>query len=165
MHKLDLKLEGILENVRLCWLLILVADVMRSTFESEIEQHGISAKSAGMIRLIYSIGPEATPSSIARKLYRRPHTISSLLTRMERNGLIEKSKDLRKRNQVRIRITQKGLEVYELWLEKATVLNNIISCLSADERSDLRDLLKKLERSSIEQAGIIDANQMFPKPL
>jgi DNA-binding MarR family transcriptional regulator len=165
MQKLNPKLDGILENVRLCWLIILVADVMRSTFECEIEQYGISAKSASLLHLIQVIGPEATPSLIARKLYRRPHTISSLLSRMERNGLIEKSKDLRKRNQVRISVTEKGLKAYEVWIEKATIFNDIISCLSADERKCLKELLKKLERSSIDQAGIMDTSKMFPRPL
>jgi len=165
MQKLDPRLVGIAENVRLCWMLILVAHIMQSTFENELEQCGVSAKSANLIYLIKAVGPDATPSSISKKVYLRPNTISSLLTRMERNGLIVKSKGLRKRNQVRISITPKGLKSHELWLEKATLFNDIMSCLSADERIQLMGMLKKLESSSLEQAGISDTNKMFPKPL
>jgi DNA-binding MarR family transcriptional regulator len=84
---------------------------------------------------------------------------------MERSGLIAKSKDLKKKNQVRISVTQKGLDAYQLWVEKAKLFDDIISCLSISERKSLKDLLEKLERSSIEKAGIIDINKMFPKPL
>jgi DNA-binding MarR family transcriptional regulator len=44
---------------------------------------------------------------------REPHTITKLLHRMEKVGLVTKTNDLEKKNMVGVSITEKGQQAYE----------------------------------------------------
>ncbi|MDD5191225.1 MAG: MarR family transcriptional regulator, partial [Dehalococcoidales bacterium] len=88
-------------------------DAMIKARERELEKHGISSIQAAVLFTIQDIGPEATPAEISRRLVREPHSISGLLSRMEKQGVIKRAKDLPKRNMVRISLTAKGRELYQ----------------------------------------------------
>lgn len=57
-------------------------------------QYGITPEQAGVLFCIKVIGKEATPAKISRYTIREPYTVSAMLNRMERKGLIKKVKDL-----------------------------------------------------------------------
>ena len=57
----------------------------------ELKQYGISAIEAAVLIVVKDIANKATISDISRKRLRKSHTISSLVTRMERKGLLRKN--------------------------------------------------------------------------
>ena len=121
--------------------------------EKELYRYGILARHAAALQAIQAIGDKATPAEVSRLLCREPHTISSLLVRMEEKGLIKKTKDLDKRNLVRITLTEKGLRAYERTTERKSI-HELMSALSKKEQQRLTALLEKLRSKAMEKLGI-----------
>jgi DNA-binding MarR family transcriptional regulator len=121
--------------------------------DRELEQHGLSTIKASALFIVQSIGNEATPAEISRWILRRPHSVSGLLDRMEKDGLIKKAKNLHKKNLVRVTITPKGKKGLEISAKRKTI-NQILNALSEDERKQLYIYLDKLRNKALKVAGI-----------
>ena len=106
-----------------------------------------------------SEGP-VTPAEISRSLFREPHTISGLLTRMEKQGLVKRVRDLDRKNMVRIAITDKGEKAYRK-LGDVNAIRNILSCLSAKEQENLKEYMIKVRRKALEELRM---RQPLPYP-
>ena len=77
------------------WVLLHQAkDAVFKAREKELSQYGISAMEAAALFIIQAIGDKATPAEISRWIFREHHTVTALLSRMEKKGLITKVKDL-----------------------------------------------------------------------
>jgi len=125
------------------------ATVVQRARELELAKVGITPIQAGVLMLLKTATKPMTPTQLARTLYREPHSMSALLQRMEKQGLIERTKDLDQRNLVRISITKKGEATFKRqWAAKVTT--NITSCLSDKEMSMLETSLDKLRASAVE---------------
>jgi DNA-binding MarR family transcriptional regulator len=99
------------------------------------------------------IGRDATPAKIARWMFREPHSISEILERMGKKGLLKKVKDLGRKNQVRIEITEKGYDVYRRSFIPRSI-PDIFSGLPKHERAQFIASLKKLRKSAVKRIGI-----------
>ena len=111
--------------------------------QRELLRYNIHHRRAAVLLVIKDIGDSATPSEIARRLLRKRHSISRLLTIMEKDGLVRKSKDLDKRNWVRVTLTEKGQEAHDKAVRRES-LHELMSCLSMEERQQMRYYLKTL---------------------
>jgi len=110
--------------------------------------------------IISMIGDTATPVEISRRLFRKHHSITEILNRMERQGLLKKTKDLNKKNMVRVTLTEKGLKLHHLAF-KEICINKIISSLSKETRRQLRSSLLLLRDRAITECG---SNKIPPFP-
>ena len=126
------------------------ATVVERARELELAQIGIpSIIQAGVLFILKSATQPVTTSQLARTLYREPHSMSALLKRMQKQGLIKRTKDLEQKNLVRISLTKKGDETFRIqWGAKVT--NNITACLSEKELDTLETCLEKLRVRAIE---------------
>ena len=115
-------------------------------------QCNISLSKSIILTSLYVIGDKATPAQISRWLFREPHSISELLSTMEKEGLVRKVRDLDRRDQVRVEPTEKGRELSEQVLKIASV-HRMMSCLSVKERQLLKSYLLKLRSSAIKELG------------
>ena len=144
------------------WVLMNQAkDTICAARDEELRPYGISPMNAAVLFVIQAIGSEATPAEIARWLLRRPNTISDLLNRMERAGLIRKTNDLNRKNMIRIAITEKGLQAYHK-STKIESVHRIMSCLSKEERQHMRSCLEKLRDEALKPATISIRQVPFP---
>jgi DNA-binding MarR family transcriptional regulator len=109
----------------------------------ELATRGLSMMRAAVLLVLQVRDNNATPTEISQWLLREPHTISALLDRMERDGLIRRYRDLHKRNTVRVAMTEKGRTAYQESLERET-FHSVMSVLSAEEREQLRCVMTKL---------------------
>ena len=109
----------------------------------ELSAHGLSMMRAAVLLVLQVRDNNATPTEISQWLLREPHTISALLDRMERDGLIRRYRDLRKRNTVRVAMTEKGRAAYQESLERGT-FHSVMSVLTDEEREQLRNVMTKL---------------------
>jgi len=118
----------------------------------ELRQYKISPNKSIVLLSIQVIGDKATPAQISRWLFREPHSISELLSTMEGEGLIRKVRDLDRKDQVRVVLTEKGHELYYQTLKLETV-RNILSCLSEEEQRQMKSFLLKLRDSAVKKLG------------
>ena len=129
------------------WMLLnQVRHIIYLVMQKEHKQYGISTMRAIVlfyIKAIETIKGEATPTEISRWMIREPHTISSIIAAMEKEGLVSKVKNPVKKSVVNVTLTEKGNHIYKESLKRKS-LREILSCLSAEERQLLDSSLEKL---------------------
>ncbi len=128
--------------------------------ERELQRYGISPEQIGVLFIVQALQNRATPSEISRFIMRQPHTVSALIDRMQDKGYVKKYHDLDKKNLVRVSITEKGIQVYESSRKRGPI-HRIMAVLSEEERSQLRELLKKLQTQARKELGL-DADKLPP---
>lgn len=126
------------------WVLLhQTRDVIYNAREKELRKHGISPMEAAVLFIVQAIGDEAIPAEISRWIFRKQHTVTSLLIRMERKGLVNRTRDLARKNLVRISVTEKGKQAYHNSMKRNSI-HKIMSALSQEERKQLNSSLLKL---------------------
>jgi len=141
------------EAYNLWWFLARTREILYKARQAELDRYNISARQASVMFVIQAIGNKATPAKIARLLFREPHTVSAILKNMERRGLVRKTKDLDKKNLVRVVLTDKGLEAYRK-SEKRESVHKIMSALSKEKYQQLRSCLEILQEEGLAELGI-----------
>jgi len=137
------------------WVLLNQArDATLRAREDELRrQVGISAIQAAVLFIVKAVKVPATPAEISRWLFREPHTVSGLLDRMEKKGLITKAKDLERKNLIRVALTEKGEEAYRRSRDMK-VIPKILSSLTGRKKDNLRGYLEKLRNKALEELRI-----------
>ncbi len=130
------------EDYNLWLLLIKVSRAMSKARERELRKAGITPEQSGILYIIDNIGKKATLVEISRLTLREPHSVSYLVDRMEKAGLAKRVKDLSRKNMVRVAMTEKGQRAYKQ-AGRQTV-HQTLSCLSEEERNQLRSYLGRL---------------------
>jgi DNA-binding MarR family transcriptional regulator len=142
------------QDFELWSLLHQARDTIARARENELRQADISMIKAAVLFFVKSLDGPVTPAEISRVLFREPHTISGLLDRMEAQGLVRRVRDLQRRNLVRIEVTEKGEEFYRRSREKRRIIGKIMSCLTQEERDQLRRSLMKLRNRALKELGV-----------
>jgi len=124
-------------------LLAEVKDTIAKARRKELATYGIPMGRAYVLFAIRAIGKKARPTDIARLTCRETHSVSEMLIRMEKEGLVRKTKDLAQKDHVRIRLTDKGRRMYHHTTHRESI-KRIISCLSEKEQEQLSSYLYKL---------------------
>jgi MarR family multiple antibiotic resistance transcriptional regulator len=143
------------------WVLLQQArDAVFRAREKELRKCGISTVQSAVLFIIQAIGHGATPAEISRWMFRRPHGVSALLDRMEKEGLVKKVKDLDRKNMVRVEITEKGYQAYDDSTRRESV-HRIMSSLSEEQRRQLKSWLLKVRDTACEELRV-DARPHYP---
>jgi len=58
----------------------------------ELRQYNISVSKSTLLFVIQLIGDKSTPAQISRRIFLESHSVSELLSRMEKEGLVRKNK-------------------------------------------------------------------------
>jgi DNA-binding MarR family transcriptional regulator len=149
-------------NYNLWVLLRQVSDIIFNAREAELQQYGLPATQAEVLFVIKAIGDKVTPAQISRMIFRRPHSVSGIINRMAKAGLVKRTKDLERKNLVRVTITEKGQQAYKQALKMKSV-QKVISSLSEAERQKLKSLLETLRNKGLKELGIDPKKAPFPK--
>jgi len=136
------------EDYKLWVLLSQAADTTLRARQKELDRYGISTAEASVLFVVQAIGDRATPAEITRWLLREPHTVTELLNRMERGGLVTKTKDLERKNLVRVSITEKGRQAYQQSTKRKSI-RKLMSVLSREERQQLGSYLERLRNKAL----------------
>ena len=135
-------------------------DAIRKVRDRELEQHGISARASAVLFTALRQGPEATPASVSQELILQPHTVSEQLMRLEKEGLLRRLNDTKRKNIVRIRVTQKGWELYrKTAVRRSSAI--IMGTLNAEERRVLWAFMARL-RSAAARRLNVDTKNLYP---
>jgi DNA-binding MarR family transcriptional regulator len=136
------------------WVLLFQAkDMVFKAREKEVRQYGISPEEAAVLFIVQTLGNKATPGEISRWLLRKPHTVSGILSRMEKKGLVTKNQGLDRKNLVRVRLTEKGEKAYYR-STKIESIRHIMSSFSEEERQQLGSHFKTLRDRALKELGV-----------
>jgi DNA-binding MarR family transcriptional regulator len=126
------------------WMLIMqVRNVVYKTREKELKRYEITPEQSGALFAIHTMDNKATISALGTWLVREPHSVASLLSRMESNGLITKKKSQGLRKSATYTLTPTGEEVYSFSIRRESI-HRAMSALSKKERYSLELLLRKI---------------------
>ncbi len=146
-------------------LLHQVSDIIFNAREAELLQYGIPGMQGEVLFAIKAIAKEGktvTPAELSRLLLRRPHSVSGILSRMERAKLIRKTRNLHKKNLVRVTLTEKGEQAYKKALKRKAI-QRVMSSLSEGEQQKLKSLLEALRNRGLKELGLDPKKVPFPK--
>jgi MarR family transcriptional regulator, organic hydroperoxide resistance regulator len=121
--------------------------------EKELQRYGVSPEQVSLLFTVQALGNKATPAALSRHILRQPHTVSALVDRMARRGLVKKVKDLDRKNLVRVVLTEKGQKTYELSTKRGPI-HRIMSELSAKEKQEFKDYLVRLLAKARREIGL-----------
>ena len=130
-------------------LIMSTIEVVRKARQKELNRYDVDAARSGVLITIAELGEKATPVAIGKHLLRTRHSTSELLSRAEKDGLIEKKWDLKRKDHVRVVLTRKGKIVTKKTL-RGVILPKIMYSLSREERLHLRILLFVLFNKALE---------------
>jgi DNA-binding MarR family transcriptional regulator len=117
----------------------------------EIAKFRITMEQSAVLTILTNRGGKATITDIAQVLMRRRHSVSTLLERMQKRGLVKKIK-YPKQKELEIEITKKGKDLQESIT--TDTIEQVFSSLSADEIQKLTDCLKTLYLKSLDLLDI-----------
>lgn len=146
------------EDYALQTCLLDVANILVKIRERELLSQNLSATAADILFLVNAMGEEVTPSKIRRMMLRELAAITRILVHMETQGLIERTKNLERKNQVRITLTAKGEEARTQAMKNQGA-TGVMNKLSAVQQKQLKTTLTVLK-----EAGTIEL-RLGPKAL
>jgi DNA-binding MarR family transcriptional regulator len=144
------------------WFLLHEVDTgIQRSMENELKTFNVSVIATGLLYILKSSDEPVTLNELSGWLFRRPHSISELVSRMAKQGLVTKTADPQKKKGVRVSITPKGDEILTEYMAKMQVISRIMSSLSDEETQTLRACLEKMRKSVIEEL-VLGAQRRFP---
>jgi DNA-binding MarR family transcriptional regulator len=132
--------------LRLWLLLHRVHDVVTLCEESILREYGLTPEQFGVLASIRSDGGSLRPVDLAFMLERSPNSVSMLIDRMVKAGLVRRTRDRKDRRAVNVTLTSKG----EKALEPATpadweFIRNILLTLPDEDKNALAGMLEMVK--------------------
>jgi DNA-binding MarR family transcriptional regulator len=130
--------------------IILVADILVKVQERELLPQNLSATAADILFLIDAMGKDVTATKIAKMLLREQTSIGNILKRMEKHGLINRTRNMERKSLIRITLTAKGKNTLKQAMkQKGTT--HVLSRLTEAQRSKLKQWLTDLKEAGMEE--------------
>lgn len=132
--------------MRLWLLLHRAADLLSSCEDSIYREFGLSAEQWRLLAHVKYYGHPLMPSELAVTMTRSSNSVSMLVDRMVKAGLVKRTRDRKDRRIVRVSLTNKG----ESAVEPATpegwkLIQTVLSPLSSEEKQVLANLLETVK--------------------
>ncbi len=159
--KKEAEKKPLLDDYYRLWLLL--SQTRSAIFKVRHKKVGqyLHPNQAAALVSIWALEGQVTPATLSRRLFLEPHTVSELIIRMEKKGLVTKRKDRKQGNVVRVSITRKGRKVC-LKAMGQDFIHDIMSSLSDEQREQLWTSLSILYREVLKELGIEDENLLLP---
>ena len=135
------------ENIVLrLWLLVRrVGDTVMRCQDSIFSKYGLTTEQWGVLTAIKARG-SLRPSDLAVLLERTPNSMSMLIDRMVKAGLVRRTRDRKDRRVVTVSSTEKGKTAVEPAITTGwEFIHEILSPLSDDEQRDLANMLETVK--------------------
>jgi DNA-binding MarR family transcriptional regulator len=125
--------------------LVRTSEHLQARVADWLKPHGLSPTQYNALRILRGAGPEGLPcTQIGERMLNHDPDITRLVDRLEKRGLVARSRDARDRRIVRARITPAGLD---LLAELDKPLREFVRSLAAPACAEhLRSLLETCEK-------------------
>jgi len=137
--------------MRLWLLLHRTADALARCEDSVYGEYGLTTEQFAVLAAVKGSGGPLRPVDLASLMERGPNSMSMLVDRMVKAGLVRRTRDRKDRRAVKVSLTSKG----EKALEPATpagwkLVKKILSPLSEKEKDALASLLERVKCECLE---------------
>ncbi len=130
-----------------------VYQLLKKLINADIESLGILPASFGVLYALQD-GKNLSPTELRHFVFSGLSSMTTLIDRMERDGLVLRERDRDDRRKVQIRLTERGKQVcQEVIPPHADWVRRTMSVLSDDELAELGRLLAILWQSLLSQAA------------
>lgn len=128
------------------WLLLRRAgDTLALCQDSVFSKYGLTTEQFGVLAAIKSRGP-LRPSDLSHILERTPNSISMLIDRMVKAGLVRRTRDRKDRRTVTVSLASKGQAAVEPAIPAGwEFIHQILSSLSPDDQRLLAGMLETVK--------------------
>ena len=147
------------------WILISrVYHMIAKLRNMEMSKYDILPVQAYVLFILKALGNETTPAELSRYVYQQRSSISDILNRMVKQGLIVKEKKSRGKGRVWVKITEKGEKALQLSGERVH-LHSIMSVLNEEKRRQLESALESLRDKAAEEFSVYQKTILPPSQL
>ena len=129
------------------WVLLRqVSSAMQKVAEHKLAKSGLTPEQVDVLWICRDHPDTLIPAEISRLIFREEQTVTGLLNRMEREGLLKRVPKRKGKPFTEIKITEKGTEAAgdAIVVAKALIVD-IMSTLSAAEHEELQRMLRVLQ--------------------
>jgi DNA-binding MarR family transcriptional regulator len=123
-------------------LFIRTSHFIERALKKELRRLDIPPKIGAMLAEIYWKN-SVSPTELSKISDRKPQTITAILDRMEKMGLVKRVKNENRKNTYRIYLTDEGLSTYQKMLT-IDIFPRIIQLFSQEKRLQFQDCLEEL---------------------
>lgn len=128
-----------------------VYDLICKARSVELRKLGITAEQSKILRVLMVEKGTSTITEISDMTLKRHNTISLIIKRMEKTGLVKREK-IYSSNRYQITVTEKGIRLFETM--PLNSIDMIFSALSSDEKKTFMSLLDKLDQQTRHILGL-----------
>jgi DNA-binding MarR family transcriptional regulator len=109
-------------------------------------QHGLTGPQLTVVKLLETFG-DLSLSSLSERIRAQNSTVTGIIDRMEREGLVKRERSTTDRRVVFIRLTEKGRKLAsEIRVEPMELFRGALESLSRDDVRDLLRIMSKLQK-------------------
>jgi DNA-binding MarR family transcriptional regulator len=130
----------------------------------ELSKYNILPVQSYILFIIKALGNETTPSKISEYVYQQRSSISDILNRMAKQGLIRKTNKLSGNKRVIISLTAKGEKALTL-SKNREYLHKVMSSLTEEEKRQLESAMEILRDNAINELSITQKTIMRPSQI
>ncbi|GGQ97843.1 hypothetical protein GCM10008957_07940 [Deinococcus ruber] len=112
--------------------------------------HNLTISQFGVLEALYHIGP-LSQRQLADKILRSSGNLTMVIDNLERDGLVQRERDLKDRRIMTVSLTERGFElIHRLMPHHIQNVMQVFSALTPEELSQLAELSKRLGLSLVE---------------
>ncbi len=116
---------------------------------------------AASLQQIWRYSGQVTMVDLSRRLFLEPNSASEIVKRLEKKGLVRKTKVSGKGNIVKLWITEKGRQ-YCREIAQPDFVRDVISILSKEQQAQLTALLRILYNKALDELDLEDIKNISP---
>ena len=114
---------------------------------------GLTGPQLTILKLLESF-PDLSLSTLSERIRAQNSTVTGIVDRMEREGLVRRERSTADRRVVHLRLSEKGARLArEIQVEPMEIFRQALLHLSGDDLRDLLRILMKLQRAVVQRVG------------
>lgn len=130
----------------------------------ELSKYDILPVQSYILFIIKALGSDPTPSKISEYVYQQRTSISDILTRMVKQGLIKKTNNANSKKRVIVTITPKGEKALEI-SKNRVYLHKVLATLSDEDKKNLESGLELLRDSAVNELSSTQKTILRPSQI
>lgn len=132
-------------TLNLFFSLRLISASLRRCQDEKLSEINLTSPQYAMLLTINQLKEPVSQKEIANQLEQSQNSVSLIVERMRKNGLIEANRDLPDRRAIRLSLTPKGSRsLKQAHLVAKNLVQKVFNCLSNEEIVQLQCLLDKV---------------------
>jgi DNA-binding MarR family transcriptional regulator len=123
-------------------------EVLARYLEIELKRHRVTLIRFNIMSALFKNGGEMTPSEIAEAVFREKNTITAVINKLEREGVVRREPSTNDRRSVKVVITEKGWkEANRLSPIAQELSREALSCLDKQKVEELVETMRTLREN------------------